>query len=85
MSKLKLSPNLFLEVAELENFRRLMVDEGYKAVFKSMVKNFGIASGYLWQREFAKSGNKNLHFLYLALNITIDSSDDKSYNFPGAD
>lgn len=43
MSKLKLSPNLFLEVAELENFRRLMVDEGYKAVFKSMVKNFGIA------------------------------------------
>lgn len=44
MSKLKLSPNLFLEVAELENFRRLMVDEGYKAVFKSMVKNFGIAS-----------------------------------------
>lgn len=38
MSKLKLSPNLFLEVAELENFRRLMVDEGYKAVFKSMVK-----------------------------------------------
>lgn len=44
MSKLKLSPNLFLEVAELENFRRLMVDEGYKAVFQSMVKNFGIAS-----------------------------------------
>ena len=43
MSKLKLSPNLFLEVAELENFRRLIVDEGYKAVFKSMVKNFGIA------------------------------------------
>ncbi|QNS42157.1 DUF2490 domain-containing protein [Chryseobacterium manosquense] len=48
-------------------------------------ENFGIASGYLWQREFAKSGNKNLHFLYLALNITIDGSDDKSYNFPGAD
>lgn len=44
MSKLKFSPNLFLEVAELENFRRLMVDEGYKAVFRSMVKNFGIAS-----------------------------------------
>lgn len=43
MSKLKFSPNLFLEVAELENFRRLMVDEGYKAVFRSMVKNFGIA------------------------------------------
>ena len=44
MSKLKLSPNLFLEVAELENFRRLMVDEGYKAALQSLVKNFGIAS-----------------------------------------
>lgn len=47
--------------------------------------NFGIASGYLWQREFALSGNRNLHFLYLALNITIDGSDDKEYGFPGAD
>ncbi len=48
-------------------------------------ENFGIATGYLWQREFAKSGNKNIHFLYLALNITIDGSDDKDYQFPGAD
>ena len=48
-------------------------------------ENFGIASGYLWQREFAKTGNKNLHFLYLALNITIDGSDHKHYHFPGAD
>ena len=48
-------------------------------------ENFGIASGYLWQREFAKSGNKNVHFLYLALNITLDDSDDKNYSFPGAD
>lgn len=48
-------------------------------------ENFGIATGYLWQREFAQSGNKNVHFLYLALNITIDDSDEKSYHFPGAD
>ena len=48
-------------------------------------ENFGIATGYLWQREFAKSGNRNIHFLYLALNITIDGSDDKDYQFPGAD
>jgi len=48
-------------------------------------ENFGIASGYLWQREFAKLGNKNLHFLYLALNITIDDSEEKSYHSPGAD
>lgn len=48
-------------------------------------EDFGIATGYLWQREFAKSGNKNVHFIYLALNITIDDSDEKSYQFPGAD
>lgn len=47
--------------------------------------NFGIASGYLWQREFSQSGARNLHFLYLALNITIDGSDDKDFAFPGAD
>lgn len=48
-------------------------------------ENFGIATGYLWQREFAKLGNKNVHFIYLALNITIDDSDEKNYSFPGVD
>lgn len=48
-------------------------------------ENFGIATGYLWQREFASKGNQNLNFIYLALNITLDTSDDKDYNFPGAD
>lgn len=47
--------------------------------------NFGIASGYLWQREFALSGNKNVHFLYFALNITIDKAEEKNYHSPGAD
>lgn len=37
-------------------------------------KNFGLASGYLWQRDFSLSGNKNLHFLYLALSIKIDGT-----------
>lgn len=46
---------------------------------------FGVASGYLWQREFSNSGNKNLHFLYFALNINIDDSHEKHYHFPGAD
>ena len=50
-------------------------------------ENFGMLGGYLWQREFEASGNKNIHFLYLALNINIDNSDNKneSYHFPGAD
>ncbi|MBB4805413.1 hypothetical protein HNP38_000685 [Chryseobacterium defluvii] len=49
--------------------------------------NFGLAAGYLWQREFEASGNKNLHFLYLAININIDGTkpETKSYDFPGAD
>lgn len=42
MSKLKLSPNLFLEVNELNRFRRFLEDDGYKRVVKSMVKSYGI-------------------------------------------
>lgn len=48
-------------------------------------ENFGLASGYLWQREFALKGNRNLHFLYLALNITVDESKRNKVDFPGAD
>ena len=49
-------------------------------------ENFGLASGYLWQREFEAKGNKNLHYLYLALNINIDGTkENKIYHFPGAD
>ena len=29
-------------------------------------------AGYLWQREFTTTGNRNLHFLYFALNFTFD-------------
>lgn len=34
--------------------------------------------GYMWQREFsALKGNRNYHFLYFAINFTIDSIDDE--------
>lgn len=48
---------------------------------------FGILGGYLWQREFEASGNKNFHFVYLALNINIDATKHpkKTFDFPGAD
>ncbi|SHE39917.1 DUF2490 domain-containing protein [Chryseobacterium takakiae] len=48
---------------------------------------FGVLGGYLWQREFEASGNKNFHFVYLALNINIDATKHpkKTYDFPGAD
>jgi len=28
--------------------------------------------GYMWQREFSASGNKNYHFLYFGINFTFD-------------
>ena len=31
--------------------------------------------GYMWQRIFTER-KQNLHFLYMALNFTIDHSDD---------
>lgn len=40
---------------------------------------FSISTGYLWQREFAQKGNKNLHFLYLGLSVNIDpAANDKN-------
>ena len=44
--------------------------------------NFGISTGYLWQREFAKSGNKNIHFLYLNLSINIDHQKAEEDDLP---
>lgn len=48
---------------------------------------FGVLGGYLWQREFEALGNKNFHFVYLALNVNIDGTKHpkKTYDFPGAD
>ncbi|CAA7386013.1 DUF2490 domain-containing protein [Chryseobacterium fistulae] len=48
---------------------------------------FGVLCGYLWQREFEAAGNRNLHFIYLALNVNIDDTNHhkKTYEFPGAD
>lgn len=72
----------FFVVTEKPTFARNRIYGGFGY---QIDENFGIASGYLWQREFGKLSNRNLHFLYLALNITIDGSKDKNYHFPGAD
>lgn len=42
MSKLKISENLFLETAELNRLVKFLTDDGYKRIFKSMVRNYGI-------------------------------------------
>ena len=44
MSKLKISENLFLEVAELNRLVKFIADDGYKKVLKSIIKNYGIVT-----------------------------------------
>lgn len=38
----------------------------------SFNNNVAANLGYLWQREFSEKGNRNFHFLYFALNFTLD-------------
>lgn len=45
MSKLKLSPNLFLEVNELSRFDKFLSEDGYKLIFKNFFSSFGITKG----------------------------------------
>ena len=47
--------------------------------------HFGLASGYLWQREFAASGNKNLHFVYLGLSLNIDRTEPEKKDLSDLD
>ena len=47
--------------------------------------HFGLASGYLWQREFAASGNKNLHFVYLGLSLNIDRTEPEEKDLSDLD
>lgn len=43
MSRLKLSPNLFLEVNELNKLIDFLSIDGYKLIFKQLIKEYGIA------------------------------------------
>lgn len=42
MSRLKISPNLFLEVNELNRLVKFMDEDGYKRAFKALIDSFGI-------------------------------------------
>lgn len=37
-------------------------------------KEMALVTGYLWQREFAFKGNKNIHFVYLGFTFNIDGT-----------
>lgn len=42
MAKVKLSENLFMEVAELNRYRQFIEKDGWKRAFKSIIKSYGI-------------------------------------------
>ncbi len=56
------------------NFKRNRTFAGLGYQFND---NMNATAGYMFQREFAVKGNTSLHFLYFALNFTIDSTDDE--------
>ena len=68
---------VFLVATEKPLFARNRVFGGFSYQIDPI---FSMSSGYLWQREFAQSGNKNLHFLYLALSIRLDASKPKNWS-----
>ncbi len=53
------------------NFKRNRLFGGFGYQFN---ENVGSNLGYLWQREFSASSNRNLHFLYFGLNFQFDRS-----------
>ncbi|MCD2424296.1 DUF2490 domain-containing protein [Niabella pedocola] len=57
--------------ADLLKRNRLFTGFGYQ-----FTKSVGASTGYMWQRELAPSGNRNLHFIYLALNFVLDKKGD---------
>ena len=77
LNKEKIGPDTFFVNAfdemfigpGLPTFKRNRVFGGFGYQFSNYV---GTNLGYMWQREFAISGNKNLHFLYFGLNFTFD-------------
>lgn len=58
---IKFIENLFLEVKELNRFKKSIVDNGYKRILKSIIKSFGIVenSGNTYFKVSRKIGDAN--------------------------
>ena len=64
-------------------FKRNRIFGGFGYQFNNFVS---ANLGYMWQREFAISGNKNYHFLYFGLNFTFDRlQNGENHSVPVAD
>lgn len=67
MSRLKLSPNLFIEVNELNRLIRFLDEDGYKLIIKQLVNEYGIA------QNFDKAMFKVSHKLGTDNVVTVNS------------
>lgn len=89
MSKLKISPNLFLEVNELNKLVQFLGEDGYKPFLKHLTKSFGIAQNE--NNTYFKVSRKNEAKNVVVINsgIAFDSnlnriflSEDKELEIP---
>jgi len=57
MSRIKISPDLFLEVCELNKLQSFMKEDGYLKIIGAMVKSFGVVRGV--QNTYLKASKKS--------------------------
>lgn len=76
MSRLKLSENLFLEVAELQRLIKFLSDDGYKLIGKAITKSFGIVenAGNTYFKVTAKAGSNSV--VVVNKGVALDSNLD---------
>lgn len=74
MSKLKISENLFLEVAELNRLVKFLSDDGYKRVLKSIINQYGIVRNT--GNTFFKVTQKNTGVVTINAGLAFDSNLD---------
>lgn len=73
MSKLKISPNLFLEVAELQRLVKFLKGDGYELLIKSMLKTYGIVQTADNNYYKVTSLSGTLNTIVINKGIAIDS------------
>lgn len=74
MGKLNISPNLFLEVNELNRMIKFIGDDGYKLIIKNLTKAFGVASSINadYFKVSAKAGTSNVVTINAGLAFDSD-------------
>ena len=74
MSKLKISENLFLEVAELNRLVKFLSDDGYKRVLKSIINQYGVVRNT--GNTFFKVTQKSTGVVTINAGLAFDSNLD---------